>query len=62
LTYSARAESGAERAAEDVDEQQQEDDRHADEQQRHGRVAQNVPKLAPQHRRRVGPGVRKGAH
>src|SRR6266542_2815805 len=56
------AEPGAQRAAKDVDEQQQEDDRHADQLQRHGRVPQRVPEVAPQHRRRIAHGIGEGAH
>ena len=41
-----RAEAGAELAAEDVDEQQQEHDRHPDQHQRHRRVAQLVLEVA----------------
>ena len=56
------AEPVAELTAEDVDEQQQEHDRHADEEQRHRRVAQQTPKVAAQHRRGVADGVGEGAH
>jgi hypothetical protein len=56
------AEPGAQRAPEHVDEQQQEDDGHADQHQRHGRVAEHVAEPAAQHRRRVGHGVGQGAH
>jgi hypothetical protein len=49
-------------AAQDVDEQQQEHDRHADEHQRQRRVALQAPQVAPQHRGRVGEGVGEGGH
>ena len=44
-------EAVAELTAEDVDEQQQEHDRHADEEQCQRRVALQAPQVAAQHRR-----------
>ena len=57
--YSSRppaygAEPGPERAAEDVHEQEQEDDRDAGDEEGQRRVAAHPPEVAPQHRRRVG--------
>ena len=64
--YSARpptgsTESGPERAAEDVHEQQQEDDRDAGDEEDH-RVAAHVAEVAPQHGRRVGDVGRERVH
>ena len=50
------AEARAERAAEDVDEQQQEHDRDAGDEEGQRRVAAHPAEVAPEHRRRVGHG------
>jgi hypothetical protein len=52
----------SELTAEDVDEQQEEHDRKADELERDRRVAKLVFEVAAQHRRSVAEGVRKRAH
>jgi hypothetical protein len=56
------AEAEAELAAEDVDEQQQEDDRHADQEQRHRGVALQAPQVAAEHGGGIADGVGEGAH
>ena len=52
--------SVAERAAEDVDEQQQEHDRHEDRKQGQPGIALQVAQVAPQHGGRIAQGVCAG--
>src|SRR5262249_29360864 len=54
------SESGAERATEHEDEQEQEDDRHPDQVERHRRVAEQVLELPADHRQGIG--ERVGVH
>ena len=54
----ARPRPGAERAAEDVHEQQQEHDRDAGDEEGQRRVAAHAAEVAAEHRRRVGQGER----
>ena len=56
------AEAGPERAAEDVDEQQQEHDRDAGDEERQRRVAAHPAEVSPEHRRRVGEDERGCGH